>query len=130
MGHDSTIPMLVAAGADILPPRDPFRNIWDPDELSKLVQTFEKSIAYIQRFHRGKFAHSALLHHAAAQFAKMGQRSSAEEMNRRAMKLRALEKLRKSTPGSFPTRSSPLHEPDHQSTINPIQVVTRFPESP
>ena len=114
----------------VIPPRDLFRNIWDPDELSKLVQTSEECIKNVLRTYRGHFIHSARLRQAAAQFEKMGQRSSAEETNRRAMKLRALEKLGKSTSGSIPTRSSPLHELDHQSTTNPSQVVTRFLESP
>ena len=90
MGHDSTISILLADGADLIPPRDLFRNIWDPDELSKLVQTFEKSIENMRRRYRGNFSHLALLRPAAAQFEKMGQRNSAEEMNRRATTLRAL----------------------------------------
>ena len=84
MGHESTARLLLAVGADFYPPSGLFRNIWDPDELIKLVQTSKKSINTLRRI-RGRPL-SLLYTQAAAQFDNMGHSSSAEEMNRRAMK--------------------------------------------
>ena len=84
MGHGTAAGMLLSAGADTYPPRGLFRNIWDSDELRKLVQNSEKYTNMLKRIHRR--IHPLLYLEAAAQFENMGQRSSAEEMNRRAQR--------------------------------------------
>ena len=83
MGHDSTAKILLTAGADRHVPRGLFRNIWDPDELSKLVQTSEKCANTLLGRDSARPLRLELFFQAAAQFKKMGQRSSAEEMLRR-----------------------------------------------
>ena len=84
MGHKSTARLLLGAGADPYPPRDLFRNIWDPDELIKLVQTSKNGINTLKGARTSVL--SLLYVQAAEQFHNMGQSSSAEEMRRRALK--------------------------------------------
>ena len=88
MGHESTARMLSNAGAVAYPPRGLFRNIWDPDELIKLVQTSINCINTLEGTR--KLVLSLLYLQSAEQFHHMGQSSSAEEMGRRALEEKPL----------------------------------------
>ena len=107
MGHDSTATMLLAAGADPNAPSDLFRNIWDSDELSKLAQNSETYINTLRRRRMTISFRHALLEEAAAQFEKISQSSSAEEMSRRAQ-----EEIEKLVQINI-TRRSQLREPNN-----------------
>ena len=126
MGRYSTAIMLFNGGADHYAPRGLFRNIWDSDELNKLVQNSETctNTQGILGRKYGDVILAALCQEAAAQFEKMGQRSSAEEMLRRLDE--ELEERRKR---SFPTRFPPLYKPYNQSASTPSQAVKRFQDA-
>ena len=85
--------MLLDAGAECESPSGLFRNIWDSDELNKLVQTSGKYISTLGSKDKTKIARLRLFNEAAIQFDNMGQRSSAEGMYRKT--LREIEKLHK-----------------------------------
>ena len=84
MGHESTANMLLAAGADNDPAKSLFDNIWDSDELNKLVNNYEKYSRTLE-LNRDPFALALVFRMAAFQFKNMGQESSVGEMNRRAL---------------------------------------------
>ena len=115
--------MLSDAGADNNPPTALFRNIWDPDELDKLIQTSERCInttGVLGRRYRRFYI--PLLYEAALQFKNMGQSSSAEGMKSKA--LRELEEYKRNH-----ERSSPPHESDNQPATTTSQAVTRSPKA-
>ena len=78
MGHYSTARVLFKAGAYPSPPRRLFRNIWDPNELKRMVKNFEK-------YFDSKYLLPLIEDTAAAQFQSMDEMSDAEGSYRRAL---------------------------------------------
>ena len=78
MGHYNIAKVLLQAGADPHPPIDLFCNIWDPNELKRLVKNLEDYIDL-------EYFLPSLLDEAALQFMKMGQMSNAEDYYRRVV---------------------------------------------
>ena len=80
MGHYSTAKVLFEAGADPDPPRRLFRNIWDSNELKRMVKNLEN---YVDP----EYLHPLVLNQAAAHFKSMDEMSNAEGLYRRVLEM-------------------------------------------
>ena len=80
MGHYSTTKVLFKAGADPNPPRRLFRNIWDSNELKRMVKNLENYVNL-------EYLLPSFLSQAAAQFTSMDEMSNAEGLYRRVLEM-------------------------------------------
>ena len=78
MGHYGTARVLFKAGADPRQPRRLFRNIWDSNELKRMVKNLENYV-------HPEYLLPWVLDTAAAQFQSMDEMSNAECLYRRAL---------------------------------------------
>lgn len=94
MGHYSTTKVLFEAGADPNPPTRLFRNIWDSNELKRMVKHLENYVD-LECLPRSVWNQAAtrspltsVLIQAAAQFTSMEEMSNAEALYRRVLEMR------------------------------------------
>ena len=89
MGHYTTANLVLNATKIPVVPRDLFLNIWDSDELSRLVMRFDNYLS--SEFFSPDYDYEDYLvedfwHSAGAQYMKMGNDRRAEDMYRQAVK--------------------------------------------
>lgn len=80
MGHYSISNVLFEAGADPDPPTRLFRNIWDSNELKRMVKNLENYVDL-------GYVFPSILVQAVAQFMSMDEMSNAEDLYRRVLEI-------------------------------------------